>query len=320
MYQYDDPSCAASLPIPAPSGTGGYFTNGSAAGGQPATILTADFMNMLMEELLNVVTGAGLTPSKTNYTQLLTAIKSLATAAPVVGTVRNARMYLDAASVAGTYTADEVVVESALGGKSYKVASISNVINLTATGVGGMDTGTAPVSGFVGIYLIYNPTTQASALLAANAATLLANVYGGSNMPAGYTASALVAVLATNSSSQMKPFILRDRKVSIATSNAISTGTAAATPTALSISALVPANAVTVCGGIGLNNATTSNMYGEVLVEPVSSLGVQGVSASGNNISGNFEADMTNAQVIYYVFSSSAGSPTFVITVTAYRF
>lgn len=75
MYQYDDATVVASLPVPAASGTAGYFTDG-APGTQQATILRADFMNMLMLELLNVVTAGGQAPSKTIYNQLLTALRS----------------------------------------------------------------------------------------------------------------------------------------------------------------------------------------------------------------------------------------------------
>lgn len=77
MYQYDDPTVTATLPTPAVQGTGGFFTNGNPATGVPATILTADFMNMLMMEVLNVVLAGGLTPSKTAYNQLLTAINNI---------------------------------------------------------------------------------------------------------------------------------------------------------------------------------------------------------------------------------------------------
>ncbi|MCA8195487.1 hypothetical protein [Burkholderia vietnamiensis] len=77
MYQYDDPTAVASMPIPAEAGTAGFFTDGSPAGGVPATILRADFMNSVMMELLNVIEAAGITPSKTVNSQLLAAIQTL---------------------------------------------------------------------------------------------------------------------------------------------------------------------------------------------------------------------------------------------------
>ncbi|MEX3635942.1 hypothetical protein [Paraburkholderia sp. BR14320] len=77
MFQTDQPSAVLTLPTPAAAGTQGYFTNGNPVSGVAPTILDADFMNMIMMELINVVTAAGLTPSKTNNSQLLAAIKAI---------------------------------------------------------------------------------------------------------------------------------------------------------------------------------------------------------------------------------------------------
>lgn len=77
MFQTDQATAAALLPAPAAAGTQGYFTNGNPSTGVAATILDADFMNMVMLELANVVTGAGLTLSKTTYNQVLSAIKRI---------------------------------------------------------------------------------------------------------------------------------------------------------------------------------------------------------------------------------------------------
>lgn len=122
----------------------------------------------------------------------------------IIGQSRNAAMRITAASSKATWTADELVVETAIGGTRYRLNNLSLSINLATTGAGGMDTGAAPASGFVAIYAIYNPTTKTTAALAVNATSAKApEVYGGSNMPAGYTASALIAVCGTNSSGQL---------------------------------------------------------------------------------------------------------------------
>lgn len=77
MYQTDQATAASSLPTPSAQGTPGFFTNGNPTTGTPATILDADFMNMLMMELINVLAAGGVTPSKTAYNQVLIAIKAL---------------------------------------------------------------------------------------------------------------------------------------------------------------------------------------------------------------------------------------------------
>jgi hypothetical protein len=77
MFQTDIATASSTLPTPASAGTPGYFTNGNPSTGVAATILDADFMNMVMLELTNVVTGAGLTLSKTTYTQVMSAIRRI---------------------------------------------------------------------------------------------------------------------------------------------------------------------------------------------------------------------------------------------------
>ncbi|WP_186151049.1 gp53-like domain-containing protein [Burkholderia gladioli] len=77
MFRIDQTTAVTAIPAPAPAGTPGYFTGGNPATGQAATILDADWANMLQEEVINVVTAAGITPSKTVYTQLLSAIRAL---------------------------------------------------------------------------------------------------------------------------------------------------------------------------------------------------------------------------------------------------
>ncbi|HHH0533166.1 TPA: hypothetical protein ACPZN2_003953 [Yersinia enterocolitica] len=159
----------------------------------------------------------------------------------VIGTSRNAKMSVTAASSTATFTADELIVQTALGGLQYKLSSFSKTINLATTGVGGMDTGTVPANGFVALYAIYNPTTQISALLAVNASSVVApEVYGGSNMPAGYTASALVSVLPT-SSSQLAPVIQQGRRVSIVGASILSGYGAPSSLAALAIT-VIPLN------------------------------------------------------------------------------
>jgi hypothetical protein len=74
MFQIDQPTAVPLLPAPSVAGTQGYFTNGNESTGLASTVVDADFLNMLMSELVNVVLAGGLTPSKTTYNQLLQAI------------------------------------------------------------------------------------------------------------------------------------------------------------------------------------------------------------------------------------------------------
>lgn len=78
MFRIDGPTAAAALPTPAAvSGTPGYFTEGDPSTSTPPTTVTADWANMTQEELMAVVLAGGLTPDKTDHTQLLQAMQAL---------------------------------------------------------------------------------------------------------------------------------------------------------------------------------------------------------------------------------------------------
>lgn len=59
------------------TGTPGMATDGNAQLGIPPTIFPAWSWNMLEEEMRNVVVAGGATPDRSNWTQLLLALRSL---------------------------------------------------------------------------------------------------------------------------------------------------------------------------------------------------------------------------------------------------
>lgn len=237
---------------------------------------------------------------------------------PVVGESRNVRAVVSAAAATATFTADEIVVATTLTGARYKLSSFSKSINLATTGAGGMDTGSAPVNGYVAVYVIYNPTTLTSALLGVNAtATRQPEIYGGVNMPSGYTSSALLSVWPTNVSSQFKIGSQIGRRISFQVisvlSSAVPTGLAP-----LSIAAAVPLNAVSVRGDMGASSTASSNLTMFVFSD-ANSVGRQFTSGGpGTGMSGDYELDLTAGQSIYYIAGSTAGVPTLTINVSSY--
>ncbi len=91
MYQIDNATAVGVLPAPSAPGPNpnSYFTKGNPAGAVPATIVDDEFLNMMMMELCNTITGAGIGLDKTNRSQLLAAIKIIAqggSGAPVTDT------------------------------------------------------------------------------------------------------------------------------------------------------------------------------------------------------------------------------------------
>lgn len=77
MYQIDNDSASQSLPPSTSNGTPGFFTDGNPATGLAATVLPAEFMNMIMLELTYLVTQSGQTLSKSDHTQVTQAVKKL---------------------------------------------------------------------------------------------------------------------------------------------------------------------------------------------------------------------------------------------------
>ncbi|MBF0248046.1 MAG: hypothetical protein HQL36_08250, partial [Alphaproteobacteria bacterium] len=79
MHRVDNGTAAAARPASTAPGPNpdGFFTDGNPAGGVPATTVDAEWLNMAQEELASVIIAAGLTPDKSDNTQLSQAITSM---------------------------------------------------------------------------------------------------------------------------------------------------------------------------------------------------------------------------------------------------
>ncbi len=242
----------------------------------------------------------------------------------VVGSVRNLVMSVTTASTTATITADEIIVETTLGGLSYKIGGFNQTINLATVGAGGMDTGTAPISGYVAIYAIYNISTGSSALLATDATSIVApNIYGGSNLPSGYTASALVSVWPTNSSKQFVAGYQNGRMISVNVVNVLTSSTQQATVIALSISSAVPKNAISFGGHVNLANGTVNdtvalNLY--VLLAGPGQISFSSTINSTMNLNIPYNGIQISTPQETFFSSSMSGTPTVTINISNYSF
>lgn len=239
----------------------------------------------------------------------------------IVGQSRNLRMAIASASASATMTADEIIVETALGGLRYCLASFNKTVNLATTGAGGMDTGTAPVSGYVSVYAIYNPTTGVSALLACAQATSNGSIYSGANMPAGYTASALVSSNATNASSQFKTSTTIDRTVIIpSVTGYTSSGGTIPSPVPISLVSVVPLNAKLFSGILNASSTVATSLGISVGADAANS-GYQNVNCSSvQQITAPFRCPIITAQTTYLAATAGGGTPTYGISVSSYEF
>jgi hypothetical protein len=281
----------------------------------------SSIMAAVLAQFITNTTGQNAVDDGTTATLLANLISAVsAQSESIVGGVRNLSMTVSAASATATMTADEIIVGSALGGLKYTLANFSKTINLATTGAGGMDTGTAPVSGFVALYAIWNPTTSTAALLAQNASTLKPNVYGGANMPAGYTASALISVWPTTAGSLLGTGLQRDRRVNFPLVLAFST-LSVLTGSSASLAGFIPANAVRVGGELNISNTAASFMTMAVSID-ANHTGQQAVAASvpaSQGIADNYFIDIATPQTVFLFTTNVTGTSTFSIFCSSYE-
>ncbi|MEI7064299.1 phage tail protein [Dickeya chrysanthemi] len=239
----------------------------------------------------------------------------------VIGMTRNATMNIPSVSSSATYTADEIIVGTALGGNQYRIGLFRQTIDLAKNGVGGMDTGTVPDEGFVGIYVIYNPVTMVSGLLAVNATSVkLPEIYSGTNMPDGYTASALLTVVPVNAG-KFTVLSVRERYVYISPKRVYST-LKTTTDFNISISSFTPLNTKSLSGYIR-QTSTASGVLSMTIAGSKNVLSGQqmtGYVTENGLISQNY-ADIVMVNDGYISISTSnatSGNPTFEAYVSRY--
>jgi len=209
--------------------------------------------------------------------------------AGVNGTARNLKASLTSAGTTVTFTADEVLVETALGGSSQRIASLSQALNISTTGAGGMDTGSAPTSGYLSVYAIAKPDGTKS-VLGVNAATSSGSIYSGANMPSGYTYSALIAIWPTNATPNLKPGLVLDRRFNYQAAVNIFTGGTGGALASQSISAAVPTVARTA--DVQISCSGTSASYPGVAADATGT-GLQ-FAAFGSSTAGTLPGGVTS--------------------------
>lgn len=308
MHRIDGPTAAP----------GGLWTEGDPVGGVPATIVSDDWMNDTQENLIAILTAAGIAPIKGDYTQLVSAIRSVS--GGTLNKKRSARAALATAGSSLTITDDEVTVKTALGGASYILPAFSQVINVATTGAGGMNAGAAPVSGYVATYAIYDPVANTRALYAVNASAGVAPEICGVAMPAGFTASALMAVWPTNASSLLVAGFVRGRTMNRNDVIVLNTTTAVASLTTLSIAAAAPFNAISIGGSLNVTSSAGSN-NSAIVAADATGFGQQYVSQGpGTGMSGNFTLDLLTAQTMFWNMNTTGTTLSLVIRISSYEF
>lgn len=315
--------------IPSAGLVSGKFVDEDPITGTPGSLIPAAWGNSVTEEILGVITAAGVAPSELRNNQLIEAIGKLVEAsAQRVGTVsgllRNASFSIPVASSTGTFSADEITLQPALGGAGYRLANFNKTINLSSIGAGGMDVGPAPINGFLALYAIYNSASGESNVIAVNTTSAVApGVYQGAKMPAGYNASALISVWPTNSAGQFKVGAQRGRTVYLSLTSAYQ-GTVILNASPLSLAGIIPRNAFEINGEMVISNGSATLSYINMVLNGNGiGLGQQilsGYLGLGAGLASNYSMPVIANQTIYMHCQSTAGLPNFELYISSYSF
>jgi hypothetical protein len=246
----------------------------------------------------------------------------------VVGTSRNLRAIQLAAAANLTVTATEVTLKSAVGGPGVTRANYNRTLNSAVVGAAGMDVGLAPVSGWVAIYAIYNPATNTDSILGVDATAAPApEVYGGSNMPAGYTHSCLIGVWPTTAARLLDRARQLDRDVYFFKS-VLSILAPTGAFTSLSLATAVPRNATRWRGNGAMNHSAGIAGLSFAVCPTVDGQGFPGYVAiqTTNGIAGNIvggtipDSPIFTAQTTFYAFSAPAANSSLTLNCYGYTF
>ena len=198
-------------------------------------------------------------------------------------------------------TADEITLfDGTSRVKNY--SSVSETVDITSSGVDGLDTGSEASSTWYYIWIISKEDDTVASLLSTSATA--------PTMPTDYVYKGLVGAVYNNSSSNFDVITQTNNHVARASHAVVSAGTATSI-TSVSLTGIVPPNARVVSGWLLLISSTASARY--VYILPRSTDG--GNMAVGGNLSGSnwgrggwFRVPIPTSQTVYYRVTGSSCS------------
>lgn len=212
-----------------------------------------------------------------------------------------------------SWTVPQIIAQTSINGTSYLGTGLSLSFNGAGTGAGGMDTGSMPSGGALYIYAIYKPGTGWSTLGTTTAPSSGSPIYGGANMPAGYTASCLLWSGVT-SGTNFVLFQQEGRRIDTGYITIISAGVGKASATSQSLSAAIPPNAMNVSGIFQQGQTTGTAQTLIVTSNSATTVGFNssytlGTGITGNNSSFNYrDVPLITPQTIYYQTGNTTAS------------
>ncbi|WP_429496626.1 hypothetical protein ACQUFY_08580 [Robbsia andropogonis] len=232
---------------------------------------------------------------------------------PVLGATPRLSANVTVGATTATFTDDAITCATSLTGTSYRIAGFSASINLATTGIGGMDTGTATAGGFLAVYAAYNPTTKAYGVFGSMEGSVAPpKIYGGANLPSGYTATALIAVVPISSTAgQFNSFSVHGTRHTRSLVAPANTTTGPTTLTGLTLAGYVPKAARTVYGSMGVSAFTSAGSVSMSVATDANATN-QTIGAAYAPASAGFTVPFTltliTSQILYWYVSANLGT------------
>lgn len=308
--------------------SGNYTVTAKTSGGSGVVILQNGSATPIVGDGTNIVQPVQnvlVAPSQAASAALQVGVAQLLFA-PVVGQVRNLNASAGVNATTVPYTAEAIVVATALGGQTFTLPSFSATLNLANTGINGMDTGTLTANAWGAVYAAYNPTTKAAGVFCTLEGTKAATtIYSGSNLPAGFTATALIGfVFASNTTGQVVAFSQKDRIFYWGGTTPLNGGVSA-TSTATTVGVSIPYAGRKISGSVSLTISAAGNgvftFNGDANGAGAKLVSVSNGSGAGGNLF-TYDGLLLSAPktFIYYVTVSGTLTVTYQVYVTSFEF
>ena len=268
----------------------------------------------------NIVFPAQNVPGATNPSHAV----PMAQAAGVVGAARAVTADVATASATMNFMADEIIVETALGGTRYCLSSLNQSVSTLASGIGGVVGAPLTAPGYAGVYAAYNPSTGAQGVFLANANAALPNVAAAP--PAGWAATALISVWPIDASGRFVQGYQVDRTIYLTAVSApfYTTTTPVVAYTSLNVANVIPANARRFSGVAQAQVTNATSSIGLSIAGSGTGVGGQTIQAGGysgaGQTVGNFTVPVITPQTFFYTASAGGGtSPSFSLFAASYE-
>jgi hypothetical protein len=230
----------------------------------------------------------------------------------IAGSAVNLKCVTTATGTALPYSADQILVASALNGLTYALPSFN--VSISA-----LDTGALAANSYYAVYAYLKSDGTQGGFLQLEPAGGAPTVYGGTHAPANMIASGLIGVWATNGSAQFLAgsqhgryhFFVPRQFLNTTTVNAALTSTPCTT---------VPKSAIRASLSTQVSPSTTTGMF-LVFAADATGTGSRttgGLSQSGTGIPGNFDLDILTPQVVYTQMAIASGTLTSTASVAGY--